>query len=64
MGDLESKYLTKSNENCLDLKRRFYRFQFKKGNSIGEHMNNYTKFLAYLANMDELIKDEDKALIC
>ena len=28
---LESKYLTKSVENCLHLKRRFYRFQLKKG---------------------------------
>ena len=35
----------------------------KKGISIGEHMNNYTKLLADLANVDELIKDEDKALI-
>jgi len=26
-------------------------------------MNNYTKFLAGLANMDDAIKDEDKLLI-
>ena len=26
-------------------------------------MNNYTKFLADLANVDEVIKDEGKALI-
>ena len=26
-------------------------------------MNNYTKFLTDLANVDEMIKDEDKALI-
>jgi len=30
---------------------------------IGEHMNNYTKLLADLTNMDEVINDEDKALI-
>ena len=60
---LESKYLTKSVKNCLHLKRRLYRFQLKKKISIGEHMNNYTKLLADLANIDEKIKDEDKALI-
>ena len=30
---------------------------------LGEHMKNYVMFLADLANMDEVIKDEDKALI-
>jgi len=42
----------------LHLKRRFYRFQLKK-----EISNNYTKLLAYLTNVNEVIKDEDKALI-
>ena len=37
---LEGKYLTKSIENSLHLKRRIYRFQLKKGISISEHMNN------------------------
>jgi len=32
----------------------------KKGISISKYMNNYTKLLADLANMDEVIKDEDK----
>ena len=53
----------KSNENRLHLKRRFYRFQLKKEIFISEHMNNYTKFLVDLVNVDEVIKDEDKALI-
>ena len=35
----------------------------KKEISIGEHMNNYMKFLADLANADKVIKDEDNALI-
>jgi len=53
----------KSNKNRLHLKRRFYRFQLKKEIFISEHMNNYTKFLVDLVNVDEVIKDEDKALI-
>ena len=42
---------------------RFYRFQLKKGIFIGEHMNNYTKLLADLANVVEMIDDEDKTII-
>ena len=60
---LESKYLTQSIKKQLQLKRRFYRFQLKKEIFIDEHMNNYTKLLADLANVEEVIKDADKALI-
>ena len=55
---LESKYLTKSTENRLHLKRRLYRFQLKKDISISEHMNNYTKLLAGLLNVDVVIEEE------
>jgi len=47
----------------LHLKRRLYRFQLKKGISIGEHINIYMNLLTDLANVDEVIKNEDKALI-
>jgi len=62
VGDPRSKYLTKRID-LLHLKIRFYRFQLKKGISIGEHMNDYTKLLADLANMDVVIEEEDKVLI-
>ena len=55
--------LTESIKNYLHLKRRLYRLQLNKGISIGEHMNNYTQLLTNLTNVDEVIKDEDKALI-
>ena len=60
---LENKYLMMNVENRLNLKRRLYHFQLKKGISIGEQMNNYTKLFSNLANADEMIKDEDKTLI-
>ena len=60
---LEKKYLTKSIESRLHLKRRLYRFQLKRGLSISEHMNNYTKLLADLFNIDVKIEEEDKAVI-
>ena len=61
--NLESKYPTKSIENWLHLKRRLYCFQLKKEISISNLMNNYTRLLADLTNVVEVIKDEDKALI-
>jgi len=60
---LEKKYQTKSIESLLQLKMRFYRFQMKRRLSIDEHMNNYTKLLTDLVNMDVKIEKEDKALI-
>ena len=60
---LESKYLTKSIENHLHLKKRLYRFQLKNKISISEYMKNYMKLLTDLANADEVIKDEDNTLI-
>ena len=53
----------KSIENRLHLKRRLYRFQLKRGLSIGEHMNKYAKLLAYLFNVDVKIEEEDNVVI-
>ena len=60
---LASKYLTKSVENRLHLKRRLYHFQMKGGIFISDHINNYKKLLADLTNLNVVIEDEDKALI-
>jgi len=60
---LEKKYLKKSIESRLQLKRRLYRFQLKRELSIDEHMNNYTKLLTELINVDVTIEEEDKVLI-
>jgi len=45
------------------LKRRLYRFQLKRRLSIDKHMNNNTKFLTDLVNVDVKIEEENKALI-
>ena len=63
MGILEKKYLTKSIESRLQLKRRLYRFQMKRRLSIDEHMNNYINLLTDLINVHVDIEEEDKALI-
>jgi len=60
---LKKKYLTKSIKSRLQLKRRLYRFQMKRGLSVDEHMNNYTKLLTDLVNVYVKIDEEDKAVI-
>ena len=45
------------------IERRLYHFQMKRGLSIDEHMNNYTKLLTDLVNVDVKIDEEDKAVI-
>ncbi|KAK0583590.1 hypothetical protein LWI29_038519 [Acer saccharum] len=60
---LEDKYMTKSIENRLYLKKKLFRFQYKKGISMIEHLDNYNKILVDLQNLDVEISDEDKALL-
>ena len=49
---LEKKYLTKSIESRLHLKSKLHEFQMKKGCSVNEHINRYTKLLTDLVNVD------------
>lgn len=60
---LEDKFMTKSVENRLYLKKKLFRFQFKKGTPMIEHLNNFNKILADLQNLDVEFIDEDKALL-
>ena len=55
--------MKKSVENRLHLTRRLYRFQLKRGTSISDHINIYTKLLTNLVNLNVVIEDEDKSLI-
>ena len=47
----------------MQLNSRLYGFQLKSEISIDEHMNNYSKLLTDLFNVDVKIEEEDKALI-
>jgi len=60
---LGNKYLTKTAESRLHLKRRLYAFRMRRGASIGEHLNSFTKLLADLLNVEVKVEDEDKAMI-
>ena len=54
---LENKYMMKSMENQLYLEKNLFRFQFREGISLSEHLNDYNKILADLNNLDIEIGD-------
>ena len=60
---LEHKYMSKSLESRLYLRKKLLCFQLQIGMSMSEHIDKFTKLLADLQNLDDEIKDEDKALI-
>ena len=47
----------------MQLKSKLYRFQMKKGSTVNEHINRYTKLLTDLVNVDVIVEEEDKAII-
>ncbi|KAH9800324.1 hypothetical protein KPL71_000620 [Citrus sinensis] len=60
---LEEKYMKKSLENRLYMKKKLYRFTYTHGMSMNDHANSFNKILADLLNLDERFEDEDKALL-
>ena len=63
MGDYREQVLDQEHRESLAPEKEALSLPIKKGTLIGEHMNNYTKLLADLANVDVMIEDEDKTLI-
>lgn len=55
--------MKKSVENRLYLKKKLFRFQYKKGTPMIEHLDNFNKIIADLQNLEVEIKDEDMALL-
>lgn len=60
---LEDKFMSKSVENRLYLKKKLFHFQYRSGISMIEHLNDYNKVLTDLQNLEVDILDEDKALL-
>lgn len=59
---LEEKYLTKTIHNQNYLLRKFYRIDMRKGISMSEHLNDFTKIIADLVNLGVDVSDETKAV--
>jgi len=63
VGDPGEEISDKKYRVVFVIEEKAFHFQLKRGLSIDEHMNNYTKFLTDLINVDVKIKEEDKVLI-
>ncbi|KAH9687281.1 hypothetical protein KPL70_014707 [Citrus sinensis] len=60
---LEEKYIKKSLENRLYMKKKLYRFTYTHDMSMNDHVNSFNKILADLLNLDERFEDEDATLL-
>ncbi|KAJ8625128.1 hypothetical protein MRB53_033658 [Persea americana] len=60
---LEEKYMTKSLENRIYLKKKLFRFEYRQGIFMTEHLDDFNKIIADLMNIDVKIDDDDKALL-
>jgi len=63
LGDSSEQVLDEERGKPLAFEEETLLFQLKGGISISDHINNYTKLLANLTNLDVVVDDEDKALI-
>ena len=55
--------MTKSLENRIYLKKKLFRFEYRQGISMTEHLDDFNKIIADLINIDVKVDDEDKALL-
>ncbi|KAE8725113.1 hypothetical protein F3Y22_tig00009009pilonHSYRG00067 [Hibiscus syriacus] len=60
---LEEKFLKKSSQNRLHMKKRLFRFDYQPGTSMNEHITVFNELVEDLLGMDESFKDEDLALM-
>ena len=60
---LEEKFLKKSSQNRLYMKKRLFRFDYQPGTSMNEHITAFNELVSDLLGMDETFKDEDLALM-
>lgn len=60
---LESLYMTKSLANRLYMKQKLYSFKIHDDRHISEKIDEFTKIIDDLENIDVKLEEEDKALI-
>ena len=60
---LEEKFLKKSGQNKLYMKKRLFCFNYVLGTTMNDHITSFNQLVTDLMNMDVTFKDEDLALI-
>ena len=61
--EMEDKFMKKSTENKLYTRTKLYRFQYKPGTTMNDHITTFDSLVTDLLNLDEKASDVDKALI-
>ena len=61
--EIEDKFMKKSTENKLYTRTKLYRFQYKPGTTMNDHITRFNSLVTDLLNLDEKVSDVDKALI-
>ena len=62
MKELENKFMKKSCENRLYLKKKLFHFQYQPSTTINDHIALFNKLVVDLLNLEKTVKNEDKAL--
>ncbi|KAE8664954.1 hypothetical protein F3Y22_tig00112738pilonHSYRG01227 [Hibiscus syriacus] len=60
---LEEKFLKKSGQNKLYMKKRLFRFNYVSGTTMNDHITSFNQLVSDLMNMDVTFEDEDLALM-
>ena len=60
---LEDKFLKKSSQNKLLMKKRLFRFDYQQGTTMNAHITMFNQLVADLLNLDVKFEDEDLALM-
>lgn len=60
---LEDKFLNKSRQNRLLMKKRLFQFEYPSGASMNEHITAFNQLVVDLLNLGVKFEDEDLALI-
>nr|KYP39598.1 Retrovirus-related Pol polyprotein from transposon TNT 1-94 [Cajanus cajan] len=63
MTELEEKFLKKSSQNKLHMKKRLFRFTYIPGATMNDHITSFNQLVADLLNLDVTFEDEDLALM-
>ena len=61
--ELENKFMKKSCENQIYLKKKLFCFQYQSGTTVNDHIALFNKLVADLLNLKKKLKYEDKALL-
>ena len=61
--EMEDKFMKNSTKKKLYTRTKLYRFQYKPGTTMNDHITRFDSLVTDLLNLDEKVSDVDKALI-